>query len=71
MRTVLSVINLGNGLDSEREVESLVTRLRETFSLHSALSQGQDLFTTEDFANFKSEVRDLIEDIETAFGLRS
>jgi hypothetical protein len=60
---------MGNGEKSEVEVYRLEKRLREAFSMHSGLQQGQGHIDDFELAGGKLQIRDTILDIATALGV--
>ena len=60
---------MGNGDQSELEVYRLEQRLRDAFTMHSGLQQGQGHIPEFEMIDGKEEIKDVVLDIATALGL--
>lgn len=69
MRKHVNTLSMGNGEKSELEMFRLVDRLREAFSTHSGLQQGQGRIEDSVLDEGKAEIQDTVLDIAAALGV--
>ena len=65
-RSVFNSLNMGNGKYTQAEVDRLVAMLRQAFSTHSAMQQGQGKLPHYMIQAGKDEIRCIVEDIGVA-----
>lgn len=60
---------MGNGDRSTARIELLIDRLREAFSIHSGLQQGQAFLSDEEMTKGKQDIKDVVEDVKAILGV--